>query len=89
MADGNDQVAIVRGIDDRVGVGPIGEGHRLAIYVQVIEFIPQPDGLMILIQIDDRVSGYSGSGNIWLCRGRHNKVPVGKKYKNSGVFPRL
>ena len=40
VPDGNNQVAVVRRIDNCIGMYTVVKLHRLAIDVQVIEFIP-------------------------------------------------
>lgn len=57
VADGDDEVAVVWGIEDGVGVGPIGEHEGTAIDIEVIELVPDPDGFVILVEIDDDIAG--------------------------------
>ncbi len=68
VTDGDDEVAVVLGIDDGVGVGPVRIAVGTAVGVQMVELIPGPDGLRSVIgivaadvfhvaEIDDDVAG--------------------------------
>ena len=54
---------------------------RPSVDVQVVEFIPKPHGLVVLVQIDQHVSRYRSSGDDLLCTGNHDEVPVGKHHE--------
>ena len=49
---------IVRRIDNGIAVGPIGGGHWMAIDIQVVEGVPEPDGIVILVEIYQDIAGY-------------------------------
>ena len=51
VADGDDEVAVVLGIDDGVGVSPVRIHVGTTVGVQVVEFVPGPDGLRRVIGI--------------------------------------
>ena len=60
---------------------PVGKAHWPPIDIQVVKFIPKPDGLVILIQIYNQVSSHRRSGNVFLRRSKNDQVAVGQQYK--------
>ena len=81
VADGNDQIAVVGGVDHGVGVGPIGKQIGPAVGVEMVEFIPEPHGVVILVEIDDRVAGHGHAGDNLLESGNDDEMAVGQKLK--------
>ena len=62
--------------DHVVGVGPIGEVHRVTIDVEVIEGVPDPVGISVRVDVDDGVADdwggpwVSGAGCVVPCYKR-------------------
>ncbi len=56
MSHREQQVAIVGGVDQRIAMGPVGQTVEMAVNVKIIETIPGPNGIPILVQIDQRIS---------------------------------
>ena len=44
-------------------MSPVRKQIRPPVDVQVVKFIPKPNRIMVLVQIDDHVSGYCCPGN--------------------------
>jgi len=60
-------------------VRPIVKIHRPAIYVEVIESIPKPDRIMVLIQINQDIADDRRTRHVTQGRGEEDLVvvPVG------------
>ena len=56
---------------------PIGILHGMTVDVQMIELIPEPDGIVILVQINQNVSCHNDTGDSLLSGGKDDKVPIG------------
>ena len=78
VTDGNDQIAVVGGVDHGVGVGPIGKRKGLAVGVEMVEFVPEPHGVVILVEVDDRIAGHGHAGDNLLEGGNDDEMAVGK-----------
>src|SRR5271166_2195527 len=52
----NQQIPVILGIDQRIGVGPVWKEQGMSIHVQVVEGIPHPNRIVVRIQINDRIS---------------------------------
>ena len=81
MTDGDDEIAVVWGIEDSVGVGPIGEHEGAAINIEVVELVPDPDGFVILVEIDDDIAsdGAGDAGDGFLQAGEDEEMSVGEE----------
>src|ERR1700747_2974404 len=63
MPDRKKEVSVIRGVNNCVGVRPIRKKVWVAVDVQVVERIPCPNGLQILVQINKPIAkdgGHSG-----------------------------
>ena len=49
--------------------------------IQVIELVPQPNHVAVLIQINDDVPGYSRGGDVTLFRCHHDQVSIRERHK--------
>ena len=49
MADGDDQIAVELRIEDCVCMGPVRVHIGMAVDIQVIELVPQPNRMVILV----------------------------------------
>ncbi len=54
---------------------------RTPIDIQVIKFIPQPHGVMVLVEVDNYVSCYDRPRNVLLRSRKHHQVAVRKHDK--------
>ena len=62
-------------------MGPIGELKGLAVGVEMVEFIPEPHGVVILVEVDDRVAGHGHAGDNLLERSNDDEMAVGQELK--------
>ena len=82
VTNGDDEVSVIRGIDDGVRVGPVRKHKRVSVDVKVIELIPNPDWIPILIEIDNHVAENLGrrrltvQGNTFQGVGHHQDMTV-------------
>ena len=65
-------------LDDSVGVGPVRVLVGLSIDVQMIELVPSPNGIVILVQVDEHVSSYGRPRDDLLCGRNQDQVAVRK-----------
>ena len=63
MTQREQQIPVIGRIYERVGMGPVREEQGMTVYIQMVERVPNPDGVVVRIEIDDRVSRYR-----WLSR---------------------
>ena len=64
---GDDEIAVVSGIEDGVSVRPVWIRIRTPIGVQVVELVPGPDDVVILVHINNHVSRGRGSVGQSFC----------------------
>ena len=79
VANGNNQVTVISRINYRVRVRPVRIRIRMPDDVQGIELIPDPYGFVILVQIDQHISGHRHSRNYLLQSSKHNHAVVGQR----------
>lgn len=53
---GKQEISVVLGIDQRIGVSPVGKEHRMAVYIELVERIPDPNRIVVCIEVNDRIS---------------------------------
>src|SRR5664279_1909762 len=56
MAKRKQQISVVLGINQRIGMGPVGEKYGVAVHVQVVECVPNPRRISICIEINNSVA---------------------------------
>ena len=56
MAYGEEQVSIRRRIQNGVGVSPVRKHVRFAVDVQMVERIPEPHGIQVRVEVDERIA---------------------------------
>ena len=78
VTHGDDEIAVVSRINYGVSVRPIRIHVRAAGNVQMVEFIPEPNGVAILIQVNQYVSRNGYAGHHLLRGGNHNQMSVGQ-----------
>ena len=59
VSQGDQQVTVAR-VEQRVRMRPIGERERMAIDIQMIERVLNPNRIEICIQVHDRISKHRG-----------------------------
>ena len=71
---GEQEIAVIGGIHDRVGVRPVREEIGVAVDIQMVKRVPHPNRLQVGVEIDERVTqhrrntGIAGEVREWLCR---------------------
>ena len=74
MPDGEQEIAVIGGLHDRVGVRPVREEIGVAVDIQMVKRVPHPNRLQVGVEIDERVTqhrrntGIAGEVREWLCR---------------------
>ena len=77
VADGDDEVAVAGGIEDGVGMSPVWINVRTTVRVQMIEFVPGPNGLRCVIGIV--------AANIFHVTQIDDYVPCRRLYHRGGL----
>ena len=76
VTDGDDQVAVARRVEDGVGVGPVRIQVGPPGGIEVVKLIPEPDGIVILVQVDKDVPGNGHPRHDLRCGRDEDEVPV-------------
>ena len=51
VANGNKKIAVIRGIGDGIRVCPVREVHGVAIDIEMIKLVPDPDRIEVLVKV--------------------------------------
>ena len=62
-------------------MGPIGEQIGTAVSVQMVKSIPDPYGVVILVEVNEGVAGNGHPGDVLLESGNEDEVAVGQDGK--------
>jgi len=89
---GEQQVVVVAGVEHGIGVGPVGEVHRLPVHAaharraalvgQAVERVPHPIGVAVLVHVYNGVAEHGGVASpeavALRVAGQHHPVAVGQ-----------
>ena len=78
VAHGQHKSLVIGRVNDRVAVQPVWKTHGVTVHVELaIETVPNPDRIVVLIEIDQDVADNHRTGHVLLRGGEEDDVSVG------------